>query len=149
MKTRILPTERPVPRRRLEKQLQDTCTAFLELDDWRTIKTDLEHLRGLGVQEPGMCDRLYIRYGSERGRLGVNLDGLAEVLWIEWKKRGGKAAQHQKDWHARERARGALVLVADVDFPATTDGFDEWYSTSGLKRKAISMRRKNLAVGAR
>lgn len=33
----------------LEKQVQQTCCEFLALDGWRRIRTDLGHLRGMGV----------------------------------------------------------------------------------------------------
>ena len=124
-----------------EAQIEETCTQFLELDGWRCIKTDLKHLRGLGVQEPGMCDRLYLRYKVSiiHGVVGrIPPAALVEVLWIEWKKRGGKAAEHQKDWHQLERARGALVLVAGEDFAADIDSFMTYYRLgSGLMRRKL------------
>lgn len=126
-----------------EAQIEETCTQFLELDAWRCIKTDLKHLRGLGVQEPGMADRLYIRYHSKE--LGLTVPGaletrkrcFADVMHIEWKCKGGKAALHQKAWHHRERARGALTLIAGEDFPASIEEFQAWYRESGLMRKRL------------
>lgn len=121
-----------------EADIEKTCTELLELDGWRTIKTDLKFLRGLGVQEKGMADRLYIRYGPsprdiQRGSTKDNwLPEDCEVMWIEWKSATGKVAAHQKDWHEAERRRGALVLVAGVDFPASIEGFQDWYRSSGL-----------------
>lgn len=139
-------TEAP---RLLEKDIQKTCTDLLELDGWRLIRTDMPHLRGLGVQEPGMADSLYIRYtpfvNGGCGKLRcAHCNSMAEVLFIEWKRqystqargpRVTKAALHQKAWHAAERARGALTLIAGEDFPATIGGFSTWYSGSGLAKK--------------
>ena len=48
--------------------------------------------------------------------------------------------QHQVAWHQRERARGALTLLAGVDFPATIEGFAEWYRASGLMRRALFLK---------
>jgi len=132
-----------------EAHIQATCTAWLELDGWRTFETDPKHLRGLGVSEPGMPDKLYIRYLYDPGyrcegkcQCGLK-EGCAcsEVMRIEWKKKGGKAEQHQKEWHAKERARGALTLIAGEDFPASIEGFCNWYAQSGLQRKSISIPR--------
>jgi hypothetical protein len=61
------------------------------------------------------------------------------VLWIEWKRvfsgRATKATAHQRAWHEAERALGALTLIAGEHFPATIEGFREWYSRSGLQRR--------------
>jgi hypothetical protein len=127
-----------------EADIQEACTAILLLDDWRVIHTDLKHLRGLGVQEPGIADDLFIRYAGE---FGFEARAMAEVLWCEWKRidpragrdgiRSTKASQKQKDWHTLERKRGALVLVAGVDFEASIEGFKSWYVNSGLMRNRI------------
>ncbi len=119
-----------------EKHIQETCSAFLALDGWRRVRTDLAHLRGMGVQERGMADDLYIRYIA-----GSDVHHTAEsrmscyVLWIEWKRRTGKVAANQHAWHAAERARGAFTMIAGLDFTASIEGFMEWYATSGLARK--------------
>lgn len=128
-----------------ERQIEEACDDLLMLDGWRIIKTDLPHLRGLGVQEKGMPDRCYLRYEKE-GPPPPPADvfpydyAWCQHLWIEWKKRGGKAAEHQKAWHAAERARGALVLVAGEDFPASVDGFLSWYNGSGLALRKFSLK---------
>jgi hypothetical protein len=135
-----------------EAHIQATCTAWLELDGWRCVRTDMPHLRGLGVSEPGMADHQFIRYANENpyqrvpgGYRGDRQDykprQWAEVLWVEFKKRGGNAEQHQKDWHAKERARGGLVWVLGEDFEASIESFCEFYSKSGLQRKRISIPR--------
>jgi hypothetical protein len=123
-----------------EAHIQKACTDLLELDGWRTIRTDLPHLRGLGVQEKGMPDNLYIRYEAVRSGDGDVIKSHPEwtdTMWIEWKKKGGKAAQHQKDWHQAECARGALTLIAGQDFEASISGFQEFYRASGLMRRNL------------
>lgn len=135
--------------RLLERDIERTCTEFLSLDGWRCLKTDpvSDRSRGKGFGEKGMADCLYIRYLSACEGKGCS-DGAecpvrSEVMWCEWKReRGGKitsraekAKIHQKAWHAAERARGALTLIAGEDFPATIEGFQQWYMKSGLARK--------------
>ncbi len=132
-----------------EAQIQSACDDLMVLDGWRIVKTDLPHLRGLGVQERGMPDRLYLRYGlyplapiakheaSPLARL------ICQSIWIEWKKRGGKASEYQKTWHAIEGACGALVVVAGVDFPASVDGFLDWYNGSGFSRRRLTLGNKS------
>ena len=125
-----------------EADIQKTCTMLLELDGWRALRTDPVSRRewGKGFGELGMADHLYIRYGKshEHPRPGSQFR-LDEVMWIEFKRRGGKAKQHQKDWHASERARGALTLIAGEDFPASIEGFLGWYNQSGLARHKLSI----------
>lgn len=126
-----------------EAHIQETCSQFLELDGWRRVRTDLKQLRGMGVQEPGMADDLYIRYPysylskplSVKGDLIQRSNAL--VLWIEWKSKTGKGALHQKAWHARERAAGALTLIAGEDFAASIESFRDWYFKSGLRRRVL------------
>src|SRR5579884_2070502 len=107
-------------RQRPEREIENACTDLLELDGWRCIKTDLPHLRGLGVQEKGMADRLYIRYRflETAARRGDEV----QAMWIEWKAPKGKPTPHQIDWHKRERALGALTLIAGIDFEASIEG---------------------------
>lgn len=126
-----------------EAHIQQTCSEMLELDDWRRVRTDMKQLRGMGVQEPGMADDLFIRYTSDGNIQGMHparaCDWLvaAEVMWIEWKSKRGVAGDHQRAWQALERKRGALVLLAGEDFPASIEGFRDWYKASGLMRKKI------------
>lgn len=104
-------------------------------------------LWGKGFGERGMADRLYIRYETDwwtnpccddpLHKPSIKQLSRAEVLWIEWKRLGGKAAPHQREWIAAERARGALVLLASEDFEATPEGFLVWYRGSGLMRRKI------------
>jgi hypothetical protein len=128
-----------------ESDIQETCSQMLELDDWRRVRTDMKQLRGMGVQEPGMADDLYLRYmvmipvfvGN-----GSDFAAMCEAMWIEWKRlKGGakptKAGNRQRDWHRLERRRGALTLIAGEDFPASIEGFRDFYKTSGLMRRKI------------
>ena len=136
-----------------EAHIQRTCTDWLALDGWRCVRTDMPHLRGLGVSEPGMADNLYIRYDCTASELAAiknrfgetfnNLLSSASVMWIEWKRIKvrvpTKAKQNQQEWHEAERARGALTLISGEDFPASIEGFCIWYAASGLQRKSISI----------
>lgn len=128
-----------------EAHIQATCSDWLSLDGWRCVRTDMPHLRGLGVSELGMADHQFIRYMCGSNAMLTDRDDVrradSQTLWVEFKKRGGKAEQHQKDWHARERARGGLVWVLGEDFPASIEGFAEHYAKSGLQRKKMSLPR--------
>lgn len=129
-----------------EWMIEAECTRILEQDGWRALRTDpvSDKSRGKGFGEVGMADHLYIRHGQWNHMFpdSVNLAkpyavAASETLWIEFKSAKGKPAKHQIDWHTKERARGALTLIAGVDFPASVEGFVEWYGKSGLKRAAI------------
>lgn len=126
----------------LEAHLQEACTTILELDGWRYIKMEPVSNRkwGKGFGEVGMPDALYLRYGPpetlrrndhQPGTLAV----LCEVMWIEWKRKGGRPKPHQLAWHDAERRKGALVLCAGIEFEATFDAFIAWYRSSGLLRR--------------
>jgi hypothetical protein len=120
-----------------ELDIERTCTDFLALDGWRCVKTDpcSDRSRGKGFGEKGMADCLYLRYEVPPG---TRRRGSAEAMWIEWKGPRGRVKSHQGAWHVAERARGALTLLAIEDFPATIDGFMEFYRGSGLcKRKGL------------
>src|SRR5580704_16936896 len=122
-----------------EAELERACTNILIQDGWRPLKTNPVSRRahGKGFGEVGMADYLYIRYRAPvppycAGQSGIIAN--ATVLWIEFKRHGEHAGDHQRRWHEQERDRGALVLLAGVDFPATVEGFAAWYEHSGLKR---------------
>lgn len=152
-----------------ERSIQEACDDLLTLDGWRIIKTDLPHLRGLGVQEKGMPDRLYLRYlarpcighGCSGEQCGPTEGVKAQALWIEWKrlkqftgKRGDtqrptKPAEHQTRWHIEEMARGAFVVVAGRTFPASVEGFLDWYNGSGLARRKLSLAKYPTLSGLR
>lgn len=142
----IVPASRQRPRHQgalrapllLEKDIQRTCSDLLESDGWRRVRSEYTYSdrKRKSVGELGMADDLFIRYCQKP---------LAEVLWIEWKRllvtgngrhwpRSTQAAIHQSAWHTLERRRGAMTLLAGIDFPASIDGFTQWYNHSGLKR---------------
>jgi hypothetical protein len=141
-----------------EADIQGACCDLLALDGWRVVHTDLKHLRGMCVQEPGIADDLFIQYtpspyeihmdGVDPGHPRVigwwkkGLECQALVMWIEWKRidpRGlrTKASREQIAWHTLERKRGALTLIAGQDFEPTVEGFKKWYIESGLMRNKI------------
>ena len=128
-----------------ESLIEAECTKILEEDGWRALRTDpvSDRGRGNGFGEVGMGDHLYIRYRGFRA-LRCRFDRLVaspwtqaqtEVAWIEFKRPGEKAKKHQRQWHERERARGALTLIAGEDFYASVAGFRVWYAASGLQRR--------------
>jgi hypothetical protein len=130
-----------VPPRASEAEIERDCTAWLELDGWRALRTDpvSDRKRGKGFGELGMADHLYIRYGPDlklppEWKKPVD-HSHAQVLWIEFKRPGQHPAPHQVAWHQQERARGALTAIAGEDFPATVEGFQIWYRSSGLQRR--------------
>lgn len=130
------------PKALSEKQIQATCDDFMILDGWRIIKTDLPHLRGLGVQERGMPDRCYIRY-SESGIAPTTMrawSGAAtsEVLWVEFKARKGVVGRHQSEWHWKEQARGGIVWVATQEFEPTIEGFIAFYRSNKLLKHTFT-----------
>lgn len=87
-------------------------------------------MRGHGVGELGMPDRLYVRY-LKFCQPGNYLQSDVDLLWIEFKKPGEKPRPDQIAWHEAERRRGALILVvSDID-----DFMKRWYPESGLQRK--------------
>ncbi len=123
-----------------ESDIQNTCEDLLEADQWRIFRLEQNYserkVKLLG--EPGAPDCMAVRYSQYAPQ--------ADILFIEWKrldKRGKptKATAHQKAWHALERARGALTLIAGIDFAATPEGFFEWYAASGLARNSGASRR--------
>ena len=87
-------------------------------------------MRAQGVGENGMPDRLFIRYQFNNDGLLQYERTYAEVLWIEFKRRGARPRPQQLAWLTAERARGALVRVVD-----DIDTFRAWYADSGLKRR--------------
>ena len=130
-----------------EADIERTCTQLLELDGWRALRTDpvsrCEWGKGFG--EPGMPDHLYLRYlsGSPVTHAGPRGEAAApgdQVLWVEFKQRGGKVLPRQKAWHEAERARGAVVWVAGEDFPASIEGFAQAYASSGLMRRKLAVK---------
>lgn len=140
----------------LEKSIREACADILILDGWRRLpmEQNFSEKKRKTVGEPGMADDLFIRYGPgvlpETGHISSDawrmIGGCAQVMWVEWKRllpvkrgktwgRATKASNEQKAWHALERSRGALTLIAGEDFPASVDGFRDFYKASGLARR--------------
>lgn len=138
----------------LEKHIEKAITALLEIDGWRAIKMEqnFSERKRKSVGESGMADHLYLRYGCRDASVFLKIIkpfhiSKSEVLWIEFKKqRSGngkrgiftkaeKASIKQRAWIARERSRGALVLLVGEDCPATIEGVCAWYMASGLNRR--------------
>ena len=134
-----------------ESDLARACTGLLQLDGWRALKTDpvsrREWAKGFG--ERGMADYLYLRYPEPVAKPGtlayIFRDGaqaaFCEAMWIEFKIPKGRVAPHQHQWRERERARGALALIAGVDFHASIEGFMKFYANSGLMRKRLELKK--------
>lgn len=123
---------------RPEWMIQEECVKLLQEDGWRHLRTDpvSDRKRGTGFGEVGMADSMFIRYLDPADFEEVEKKRWAEVIWCEWKSAKGKPAKKQLEWHQKERARGALTLIAGCDFPASVEGFRNWYKNSGLMRNA-------------
>jgi hypothetical protein len=121
--------------RHSEAELEATCTNILIQDGWEPLKTNpvSRRSRAAGFGVPGMCDYEYKRPIYIHS-LGASVVGACQVLLVEWKSEAGENAGHQIDWQESMKRKGFLVVAAKRDFPATVDGFCEWYQRSGLKR---------------
>lgn len=129
----------------LERDIEKTCCDLLRADGWvvRKMEQNYSERKKKRVGERGMADVLCIRY-SQHSMIEDRCQHCT-VLWLEFKRlvpskrgkvwpRATKAAIHQSAWHTLERKRGALTLIAGKDFPASIEGFREWYKESGLMR---------------
>lgn len=126
-----------------EADVQQAVVQFLELDGWRSIRTDpvSDRARGKGFGEVGMPDYLFVRYEASHfcqtdlpPACLIARGAWARVLWIEFKRAGQKPKPHQQAWIDAERTRGALVMVVD-----DVDAFRHWYFTSGLNRRIVPL----------
>jgi len=122
-----------------EADIERTCTELLELDGWRSFKMEenFSERKMKRTGEKGMPDRLYLRYNWAYEFRVTYRRVIADVLWIEWKANGGKPSLAQRNWIAAETKRGAMVLLAGTNFPASIEGFKEWYRNSGLMRNRL------------
>ncbi len=139
MKLKARPEDVPDIPEMSESDIESACTKLLEDDGWRPLRTDpvSDRGRGKGFGEKGMADHLYLRYEHDDPTWDSphpKYYPWAEVIWIEYKSADGKLRKNQGPWHEIERSRGALTLIAGVDFPASVAGFVEWYRKSGLNR---------------
>lgn len=126
-----------------ERDIQGACEDLLQWDSWRIFRLEQNwsERKVKSVGEAGAPDCLAIRYRptfKAGSKTLISLwESVAEVLFVEWKRPGGKSSQRQVDWHALERKRGALVWLAGETFPASVDGFLAHYRASGLNRRPI------------
>jgi hypothetical protein len=141
---------RPGSLRILEADIERTCVEFLQCDGWRALKMEQNRSekKGKTVGERGMADHLFIRYGKQGAGesfcasvYGVN----AQVLFVEFKRltasgKPTKLSEAQLDWHRMERARGALTIIAGIDFEASIEGFICWYQESGLQHRRFRLK---------
>ena len=142
MRLKQPPEASTAPVDRPEAEIQRECLNRLERDDWRILVTNpvSDRTRGRGFGEIGMADALAIRY---RGYLRIDEHRASktvpesDVMWLEFKRgKGGVLAKHQRAWHIKERARGALTVIAGEDFPPSVEGWKAWYRASGLMRRS-------------
>lgn len=122
-----------------ESSLESGVATLMQLDGWRYFHTEYALTQGgRPVLEPNMPDALFVRYLSKvHGTCMCAMQFgccCAHTIWVEFKRVGKKPTGEQKLWHAAERKRGAIVLVAGDTFPATIEGFKLWYASSGLAR---------------
>jgi hypothetical protein len=148
-------TRPPGARPLLESQIQQQCAHWLALDGWRALKTDpcSDRGRAKGFGELGMADHLFLRpmeapvelnrRAQKIGRTqpfpaaGMPQAAFGQILWVEFKRPGTSATEHQLTWHFAERVRGFLTAIAGVDFAPTFEGFTLWYYSSGLLQREI------------
>ncbi len=116
------------PRQLLESDVTKQVKSFMEAHGWRSVRMQRMVLPGsFQTGEPGMADTCWIRYEPR-----PEFPALGLILWIEYKKesdrRKCRCLQNlgtrkrctpcdQKNWQAKERARGAVVwIVNDIDW---------------------------------
>lgn len=128
-----------------EAQIEATCVALMVADGWTAYKMEqiFSEKKRKSVGIAGMADHLFLRYQPMPIEVPIEARVLADVLWCEFKRvtasgRATKASTAQHHWHTCERAKGALTVIAGIDFPATIEGFQVWYRTSGLARKVAA-----------
>ncbi len=124
-----------------ESSLESAVATLMQLDGWRYFHTEYALTQGgRPVLEPNMPDAFFIRYLDGKEGCGCPLPFgccCSHTIWVEFKRVGKKATGEQRLWHAAERKRGAIMLVAGVDFTADTEGFKVWYRASGLMRRPL------------
>jgi hypothetical protein len=115
-----------------EAAIEEQICQYLALDGWYTRHFELNYSerKQRSCGERGMPDILAVRYSKP---------GWANILWIECKRPGGRISVDQRAWRDRERRRGALVVLAGIDFEPSIDGFAGWYSESGLEVRPLQL----------
>jgi hypothetical protein len=101
-----------MPLQLAERDVTRQVKDYLEFRRWRSVRMMRMTLPGqFSTGEPGMADSLFLYYFDTP-------PGASAALWIEFKspRPGSKRSAHQLRWHAREKARGAVVMtVSDFD----------------------------------
>ena len=124
------PKPKRKPSDRKEEQIQKQIIDLLEAYGWLVMRTNKfcgASISSQGAIEPGMPDlqARKIRSGDGDWEDGDGNPGhsLAELIWIEVKRPGGKVSTIQATWHQLARKRGETVLVAEsVDAVAAAIG---------------------------
>lgn len=121
----------------LEKQVVEQHMDFLTARGWRLVRTHPVAGPGFSAGEPGAPDYLVTRYMGQPEAPWRTI-----TWWLEVKgprdartcrcevvetKRGGTRKKicgvcRQKDWHIRERGRGAIVIQS-----SNIETFAAWY----------------------
>jgi len=120
----------------LEKDVQKQIFDFLQLRGWRPFRTHPAYVAGqYSAGEPGCPDAQAIRYMPVEAAparcimFWIEFKGprdrrvCACIVNLKGKKKICKVCR-QKNWHARERERGAVVIQT-----SSLDAFAAWYET--------------------
>ena len=114
----------------LEKAVTASVTQYLKLRGWRPLRMQRTVLPGqFSTCEPGTADVLYIRYDTE----ALHPPGSGRILWVEFKSPSGHLGPKQEEWIAREKSRGAIVLVVD-DLQEFVRYYERTFGVSGQLR---------------
>jgi len=104
-------------------------------DGWSVLRTDPVSDRGRakGFGTPGMADVMFSRPAASEEQRKL---GWCQVLHVEFKTGRNQATKTQQAWHRDQRAMGFLTWIANTDFPATLQGFRNYYEQSQLMRRS-------------
>lgn len=110
-----LKTTKPKKEVTPEQKATRACNKLLRDRGWRLIRHQRTAVPGsFSTGEPGMPDYQAVRYVK---------DGVAYMFWIEYKSPTGSLRKGQPEWHERERALKALIVVVD-----DAEKFEAWYN---------------------
>ncbi len=100
----------PSQKRIQEREVTKAVKHYLELRGWRPMRCQRTVVGGAFQSgEPGQPDFMFLKYDTEP----LHSPGNAKVIFIEFKSPSGHLGPKQEEWIARERQRGAVVLVVD------------------------------------
>lgn len=113
-----------------EREVTKAVSDYLKLRGWRPLRMQRTVLPGqFSTCEPGTADVLYLRYDTT----ALHSPGWGQMLWIEFKSKTGHLGPKQEEWIAKEKTRGAVVLVVD-DFQAFVSYYEKAFGVSGQMR---------------